>query len=174
MGISISAEAVTGGKAHECQIPLVYEWFEAMICDGRKGRPQLTGKQIENACSRLFPSKDAAMRILLVEDHEDTRNILQRLLARKHEVLTASSIAEARPHCDDCSFDLAIVDIGLPDGDGYDLIEHITKCGVKAIALSGYGMPEDLVRSQAAGFIKHILKPISMGILEEAIAELSN
>jgi CheY-like chemotaxis protein len=69
-------------------------------------------------------------------------------------------------------FDLVISDIGLPDQNGYDLMAALRalKPDLPGIALSGYGMEDDLARSRAAGFQNHLVKPVTIGMLEDAIA----
>jgi CheY-like chemotaxis protein len=114
-------------------------------------------------------------RILLVEDHEPTRVTLTRLLTRRRwEVLTAATVAEARALASNQVFNLLISDIGLPDGNGYDLmVELRERHGLKGIALSGYGMEEDLARSRQAGFLAHLTKPLSVESLDAALAAVA-
>lgn len=111
------------------------------------------------------------LSILLVEDHEPTRTSLAHLLARRsYKVLTASSFAEAQALAESHSFNLLISDIGLPDGNGYDLMAKLKKKGLlKGIALTGYGMEQDIARSQEVGFITHLTKPVRVQSLEAAI-----
>jgi CheY-like chemotaxis protein len=70
-------------------------------------------------------------------------------------------------------FDLMISDLGLPDGTGHDLMRQLIarKRGVKAIALSGYGMEDDVQRSRDAGFIEHLTKPVGIDRLQAAIVK---
>ncbi len=112
------------------------------------------------------------LRILLVEDHAATRAALSRLLNRRnHEVQGAGSIAEARSLAQDGHFDLVISDIGLPDGSGYDLMEHLNRYQrLPGVALTGYGMDYDIAKSRTAGFLTHLTKPIRADELEAAIA----
>ncbi len=71
-------------------------------------------------------------------------------------------------------FDLLLSDIGLPDGSGHELIRRIRKTrSVKAIAVSGFGMDEDVLRSRDAGFFDHLTKPVSIERLQEAIDQLT-
>lgn len=116
--------------------------------------------------------------ILLVEDHEPTRAVLTQLLARRHyEVLTTSSLAEARSCAskDNGHFNLVISDIGLPDGSGYDLMDELReRYGLKGIALTGYGMEQDIVRGRHAGFVTHLTKPVRIESLDNALAESLN
>jgi PAS domain S-box-containing protein len=116
--------------------------------------------------------KKNGIRILLVEDHEPTRTSLARLLMhRYYEVITAASIAEARKLAAAKEFHLLISDIGLPDGSGYDLMVELKKNRpVKGIALTGYGMEQDVARSQHAGFVAHLTKPVGIRSLEDALA----
>jgi two-component system CheB/CheR fusion protein len=110
-------------------------------------------------------------RILLVEDHQDTARIMLRLLQSSHfEVEWAGDIATAQQLAAASKFDLLISDLGLPDGSGLDLMHDLRdRFAGKAIALSGYGMEDDLRRSRAAGFAEHLTKPINMQALRSAI-----
>jgi CheY-like chemotaxis protein len=114
----------------------------------------------------------ARRRVLLVEDHEPTRATLALLLNRRSfDVVTAGCLAEARTLAEQGEFDLLISDIGLPDGSGYDLMTNLRdRRGLKGIALSGYGMEQDIARSQAAGFVAHLTKPVRVKSLESALA----
>jgi CheY-like chemotaxis protein len=111
---------------------------------------------------------------LLVEDHEPTRLALTHLLTRRHyQVMTASSVAQARTLAEREQFDLVISDLGLPDGDGCMLMSDLRQSfGLKGIALTGYGMEQDLVRSKSAGFVVHLIKPVRVDALEKALAEV--
>jgi CheY-like chemotaxis protein len=114
-------------------------------------------------------------RILLVEDHQPTRRTLTRLLTRRrYEVTAAASVAEAHTCASQARFDLIISDIGLPDGDGYTLMTDLRLAhpDLIGIALSGYGMEEDLSRSRNAGFATHLIKPIQIGDLERVLADI--
>jgi CheY-like chemotaxis protein len=112
-----------------------------------------------------------ALRILLVEDNTDTLKIMARLLNRRgYRVTAAASFAAALARAEQLDFDLIISDIGLPDGSGLDLLPRIcAKRQVPGIALSGYGMEDDLRRSAAAGYVAHLIKPINLSALEAAI-----
>ncbi len=115
-------------------------------------------------------AKDS-LSILLVEDHEPTRTSLAHLLTRRsYKVITASSLAEAQALADEHQFNLLISDIGLPDGTGYDLMARLKRNGlVRGIALTGYGMEQDVARSQEVGFVAHLTKPVRVQSLEAAI-----
>lgn len=114
-------------------------------------------------------------RILLVEDHEPTRTALTVLLLRRgYEVVAAGSLQEAMDLSHQHKFDLLISDIGLPDGTGYELMAKLGRQGLKGIALTGYGMEEDTARSQNAGFLMHLMKPVKVQSLDQALTILRN
>ncbi len=120
------------------------------------------------------PADKPRVRLLLVEDHEPTRNTLGRLLSRRgFDIVIASCVAEARAAAQSNAFDLVISDIGLPDGNGYDLMSELReRLQIRGIALSGYGMEEDIARSQSAGFAHHLTKPIRVQALDKALASI--
>jgi CheY-like chemotaxis protein len=74
----------------------------------------------------------------------------------------------SRAHCPD----VAVLDIGLPDMDGYELASHLAVLcpDCRLIALSGYGQEKDRERSRSAGFADHLVKPVDIAVLLEAIA----
>lgn len=115
-------------------------------------------------------------RLLLVDDHADTLRSMERLLKmRGYHVHTASSVAAALKEATFQVFDLLISDMGLPDGSGLDLMRELRlRHGetMPGIALSGYGMEEDVNRSHAAGFAEHLTKPVDMVTLEAVINRL--
>lgn len=120
-----------------------------------------------------FQPEQRALRILLVDDHEDTRHTLQRLLTRRgHSVTLASTCAEAIACADMDTFDIVISDLGLPDGSGHDLMRELhSRHGLRGVALSGYGMEADIERSHAAGFSAHLTKPLDFPVLEAALQQ---
>ena len=116
----------------------------------------------------------AKPRILLVDDHEDTAEILSELLNEAgYEVRTAHSAKEALA-ADLDSVDLLISDIGLPDSTGLDLMRGIRATHpLKGVALSGYGTEADMRASAAAGFSAHLTKPLNFERLLATIREVS-
>jgi len=120
------------------------------------------------------PRLDRGLRLLLVEDHADTAQAMADLLRTLgHEVTVAGTVAGAleaaqTPKPD---LDLVISDLGLPDGSGLELMRELAGHGLRGIALSGYGMDEDIQRSREAGFTAHLTKPVSLQTLQEAILQ---
>jgi signal transduction histidine kinase/CheY-like chemotaxis protein len=109
--------------------------------------------------------------LLLVEDHESTRMVLARLLNRRgYEVVPAGTMAEALALFPTREFSVIVSDIGLPDGDGCTLLQMVMAIRpIVAIAVSGYGMEDDVRRSQAAGFVDHLVKPVTIEALGRAL-----
>jgi CheY-like chemotaxis protein len=119
--------------------------------------------------------KQPKMRLLLVEDHSDTALTISRLLRDAgFAVTTASDVASASAAAEREPFDLLVSDLGLPDGDGYEIMRRI--CAIRSmpgIAMSGYGMNEDRRRSREAGFVEHLVKPIDVPQLIDAIRRVT-
>jgi hypothetical protein len=113
--------------------------------------------------------------VLLVEDHDDTREILRRLMTRWGcTVTTANNVAQARLALAGGTFDLLLSDLGLPDGTGVDVIAALReRSGIPAVAMSGFGQAADFARTQAAGFCEHIIKPVDAAALRDLLARLS-
>jgi PAS domain S-box-containing protein len=116
------------------------------------------------------------VKILLVEDHSDTSLALVRLLKRQgYDVSTADSVASGLEAVRHEKFNLLVCDIGLPDGTGFQLIEEVRKHSrTPALALSGFGMEEDVAKSRLAGFEGHLTKPVNFQKLEAAIWQLTS
>lgn len=112
------------------------------------------------------------LRILLVEDNRSSLLVMQRILAQDgHAVTSASSQTEALAKVASETFDLVISDIGLPDGDGRQLMRILKeRYRLTGIALSGYATESDAQRSIDAGFRLHLTKPVRVTTLREAIA----
>jgi CheY-like chemotaxis protein len=145
---------------------------------------EFTVRLPRSASAEKFPDEDdprpAALpkpcRIVLVEDNGDVREPLEMLLRESgHEVEGVSdgergveAILAMRP-------DVALVDIGLPSLDGYEVARRVRSAlgpAVLLVALSGYGQPEDRRRALAAGFDAHFTKPVEISALEEFLAPL--
>ena len=129
--------------------------FAALSGDGEKIRSSLDG-----------------VRVLLVDDTADTLETFGYLL--EHEgalVTTASSGAEALGLVETTAFDLIISDVGMPGMDGYEMMTELRKRpglpGLPAIALTGYGRPQDVQKALASGFQAHLDKPVDFARLKD-------
>jgi len=116
-------------------------------------------------------SESRPLRILLVDDHQDTCVALERLLVRRgHLVAAAHNVRSAMETAARNSFDLLISDIALPDGTGTELMTYLHAISrIPGIAISGFGMNGDIEKSIDAGFAEHLVKPVKMENLEAAI-----
>ena len=103
------------------------------------------------------------MRILVVEDHQDTRNVLSGLLTRWGYMVSAADTLKAGLDRlkTEPPVDVIVSDIALPDGTGYALVSEARRRGkpVLAIALSGYTYPSDVRIAKLTGFDHHLSKP---------------
>jgi PAS domain S-box-containing protein len=122
---------------------------------------------------RSRPPHESGLRVLLVEDNQDTLRFLATVLrGRGHDVVTADTIAAARQAVgrSERPFELLVSDIELPDGNGLELMRELAaRGGIRGFAMSGYGAEEDLELSRAAGFFEHLIKPIGPSRLDAAI-----
>jgi PAS domain S-box-containing protein len=116
------------------------------------------------------------LKILVVEDHGDTRQTLARLLSHfGHQIAVADSVESALKTFRSQQFDAIVSDIGLPDGSGYDIIKQAKRCyPIKAIALTGFGMDKDVRKSKAAGFDFHLTKPVDFAELRTVLGEIGS
>jgi CheY-like chemotaxis protein len=128
----------------------------------------------DRVADQLSQAGVGSLKILLIEDHEDTAIVIGRMLEDMgHSVAQADSVASAVDILTREQFDFLICDIGLPDGNGVRLIHGVRAfCDAPAIAITGYGMREDVERCLRAGFDKHLTKPVAPDTLEQIIAEV--
>ena len=139
--------------------------------------PERFPEQMDGTATAPDPQENVPnrLRILLVDDHFDSIRPMQLFLeATGYQVTTAESVEAALRTAMQEKFDLLVSDIGLPDGSGEDLIRQLRDKGHKlpSIALSGYGMEQDISRSRAAGFQVHLTKPVSPQHLRATIDQL--
>ena len=121
-----------------------------------------------------YPSS-RVLRIFIVESHADTLEWISRYLEdRGHATFAARTMCqalEALPHAD-C--DMLIANTSLPDGDGWELLRNArVPHPLYAVAMSGFGMNADRLKSKAAGYRHHLLKPFVPIELDAALAEAS-
>jgi signal transduction histidine kinase len=130
-------------------------------------------------------SEATQAHLLLVEDHPDTAHVMARMLRRAgFQVTAATTLAQAfaeteaaRKTVNDSGrtrpIRLVVSDLGLPDGSGYDLMRKLrADYRLRGIALSGFGMEDDVRLAEEAGFARHLTKPVDFELLLAAIREL--
>ena len=115
----------------------------------------------------------AVRRVLLVEDHVDSAAAVKELLGvLSCDVVVAHTVQEALDVSGKGSFDLVLSDLGLPDGNGLDLMRILRdQHGLSGIAITGHGMADDLRNTRDAGFVGHLVKPITLQRLSDAVQE---
>lgn len=154
-------------------------WREAG-CDAQLGKP-VTQQEFVDTLATLIDRPDRstaapahrALRILLVEDHGDSRRALAKLLSAdgRREVRAAASAEQALHFVSDWSPDVCLLDLELPGTDGIELSTMLRTAGCRArmIAVTGRGASADIARAAAAGFDHHLLKPVDVQALLDLI-----
>ena len=149
------------------------------------GRTELTGQDVETAHAQQYETSIAGLRVLLVEDEPDALEFVLAALQHYRVEVTAVSTSHAALEALDGAIasgappEVIISDIGLPDEDGYKLMEQLGSRGkslggrIPVIALTAYGRPQDKRRALAAGFRMHLTKPITPEALAAALAVLA-
>jgi CheY-like chemotaxis protein/anti-sigma regulatory factor (Ser/Thr protein kinase) len=132
-----------------------------------------TDSGIESASAKPAPiSTSRGRNVLVVDDNADAADLLELMLqAAGHRVTTVHDPLEALEVLDTLDPEVAVLDIGLPVMDGYELGSRLRghKPNCRLIALTGYGQGEDRARSAAAGFHVHLVKPVDIEDLLAAI-----
>jgi signal transduction histidine kinase len=134
--------------------------------------PTLSPAEIPTVAGRVSSeASQHGLKILLVDDHEDTCAALEKLLVRRgHLVAATHNLRSAMEAAVRNKFDLLISDVALPDGTGLDLMMQLRAISnIPGIAISGFGNNGDIERSLQAGFSEHLIKPIKLEKLEAAI-----
>jgi CheY-like chemotaxis protein len=121
---------------------------------------------------------NAVHEILLVEDNRDARETLRLLLELDgHHVEAVEAGERAVELALQKTFTVGLIDIGLPDVDGYEVARRIrSRCPgapLVLVALTGFGQPEDVQRALEAGFDAHVVKPVDPDALTKTLAELT-
>jgi CheY-like chemotaxis protein len=173
-GGSISAESagLGHGSVFTVELPLAEERRDPARAEERK-------REVERRSSRRDAVRLDGVHVLLVEDDDDSRKLIGTMLKRYGARVTSTkSAAEALNVFTDDVPDLLISDIGMPDQDGYELIQKLRampadKGGLTpAIALTGYASRKDRERALSAGYHQHLAKPIEQTEMIAAIAAL--
>jgi PAS domain S-box-containing protein len=165
-GGTLTAASAGKGKGSVFTLTLPYEDAAGRSPPARLAAPAASG------------NPERKLRILLVEDHQDTSVILGRILRKMgHYVVQASTIVAANQAAEEEfrgeGLDLVISDLGLPDGSGLEMMKKLSGAhDVRGIALSGFGRDSDIEQSMAAGFSRHLTKPINVLALRKTIVEL--
>lgn len=136
--------------------------------------PNPTDENVGDGESQSSAQNDGRLRILVVDDDEDLAHLLAKVLVtRNYEVRTARDSLSAIRAATEFSPDVALMDIGLPMMDGYELAREMRRIlpegSCRLIALTGYSEEGEKEKARAAGFEAHLLKPVNLATLRKAI-----
>jgi signal transduction histidine kinase len=137
--------------------------------------PAVRAPARRDAVRGLGEAPKGARRVLLIEDNNDARQMLRAaLVLRGHEVREAATGSAGLLAAADAWPDIALVDIGLPDIDGYEVARRLRSrgAGIRVVAITGYGQAQDEQRARDAGFHAHLVKPVSPDRLQEVMRQL--
>ncbi|MFL6581935.1 MAG: PAS domain-containing protein [Burkholderiales bacterium] len=130
--------------------------------------------------SDFEPSDLAGVKVLVVDDEADARELVKHVLGEcEAEVITASTAAEALALIEQHRPDVLLSDIGMPNVDGYELLRRVRMLGVSrggqlpAIALTAFARSEDRTRALRAGFLVHVAKPVEPSELVATVASVT-
>jgi CheY-like chemotaxis protein len=133
---------------------------QELTIPSRRSQPGTTGRALHGGAPR---------NILVVDDNEDVRRSLCRLLGlHGYQAIGAGDGPSALKIAEDLKPRVVLVDIGLPGMDGYEFARQLQRTqpdGSRLIAITGYGQPSDRARSHDAGFIAHLVKPVDIDTL---------
>ncbi|NMG08402.1 hybrid sensor histidine kinase/response regulator, partial [Brasilonema sp. UFV-L1] len=142
--------------------------------------PSITAVEDSATGSQELPTL-VGLRILVVDDDLDNREFIAFVLDQQQaQVTMAASAAEAFDIVSKSDIDILISDIGMPDEDGYSLIrrirglQRVPKWRIPAIALTAFAKEEDQQEATAAGFQRHLSKPVNPDDLIEVVASLAS
>jgi CheY-like chemotaxis protein len=141
--------------------------------------PRAVELEAQRAAEMTTPAASRARRILLVDDNVDFASSMSVLLqSLGHDVRVAHDAAQALLVARELRPELGFLDLGLPDISGYELAGALRAqpetAATVLVAVSGWGQPRDRERSQQAGFVLHLVKPVELTSIQAAIAMVAN
>ncbi len=171
--VSVYSAGLSHGSTFSVTLPLSAAAHESMM---PPALPLVQPKPAGEVGEAVKVAKAKSLAILLVDDNHDAAQPLAMLLEFEgHRVVIAYSGKEALEQAEQNRFDVAILDIGLPDTDGYTLARQFKaipqQSAAKLVAVTGYGTAQDVARAFDAGFDKHIVKPIDCDLLLEELQQ---
>ena len=168
--VSVYSAGLSHGSTFSVTLPLRAAAQESMRAPAL---PQVSLVQPQTAPKAV---EAKSLDILLVDDSQDAAQPLAMLLEFEgHQVVVAYSGLVALQQAEKKRFDVAILDIGLPDMDGYTLARQFKaipqQSAARLVAVTGYGTAQDVARAHDAGFDQHIVKPIDCDLLLEELQQ---
>jgi CheY-like chemotaxis protein/anti-sigma regulatory factor (Ser/Thr protein kinase) len=170
--IAVSSEGKGTGSVFKIQLPI------ASVRTETDDDPEQT--RTLPAVVKAKPANFTGMKVLVVDDEPDARELLRRVLqGSKASVVLAASAEEALAQVDAEHPDVIISDIGMPIVDGYDLMRKVRALGhsrgtVPAIALTAFARSEDRAQALGAGYSAHLAKPVEAAELLATVAALTD
>jgi PAS domain S-box-containing protein len=135
--------------------------------------PVATGRVTDRPAAAYEPQREGSLRVLVADDNRDAADSLQRILVLYgHEVRVAYDGAVALQVGQEFRPRVAVLDLGMPGTDGYEVARTFRKKlgpGVKLVALTGWGQEADRKRALEAGFDHHLTKPVDPGSLNDLL-----
>lgn len=174
--VSASSAGIGKGATFSVALPMVTPTADTEIREDRPAR----GRRAAPAPPREPVQEIAGVRVLVVDDERDSRELVKRLLEEAHAIPTAvGSAAEAFQLLEELRPDVLISDIGMPGEDGYSLIRRVRALGPErggltpAVAVTAYARAEDRVNAIRSGFQHHLSKPIEPAELIAIVGSLA-
>ncbi|WP_145647396.1 hybrid sensor histidine kinase/response regulator [Pseudoduganella lurida] len=171
-----TVSAASGGEGHGATFTVRLPLTTGLATGERSTRPAPAAGEALPATAESMRDL-AGLRVLVVDDEPDTRELIKRVLSDCNaQVLTASSAQEALQRLPQWHPELLLSDIGMPEMDGFELLAQVRALapeaggGVPAIALTAFARSEDRLRVLEAGFTDHIAKPVEPSELVAAVA----
>ncbi len=168
--VSVASEGLGRGATFTVKLPALAAQTADFAANGNSGKAAAPPETCE---------PPLGIHALLVEDNDDSREMLAVLFAQANLQVTAvASAAEALAALERIKPDILISDIGMPDEDGYALIRKVRACApekggqIPAIALTGYASLQDRDRALEAGYQKHLSKPVDIDELLELVKNM--
>lgn len=174
--VSAASRGLGQGATFTVTLPLMALRKAELAVRNHDGDEQAQKREPPN----LHSASLAGVRVLVVDDEPDTLELLTLALTHSGgEVRVANTVAVALDILDEWKPDVLVSDIGMPSEDGYELIRNVRvreperSGAIPALALTGYAGPEDIVRVLAAGYQRHVAKPVTPSELIATVASLA-
>jgi PAS domain S-box-containing protein len=169
-GGSVRAESEGEGRGATFTIRLPY---------GGLRRSSRAAERVDDNAPDFRQPNLSGVKVLIVDDHDEGRELIARVLSEcEAEVMAASTAEEALRCIEQAKPHVLVSDIGMPDVDGYELLRRVRALGyssggrLPAIALTAFARPEDRTRALRAGYLAHISKPVDLSELVATVASV--
>ena len=174
--VTATSPGINQGSTFTVTLPLAI--VHQQTAETERVHPKADGVQVSFDCPRQL----AGLRVLIIDDEKDSRDLLKNVLSRCNaEVFTAKSASEALAVIEQFDPHILVSDIGMPEQDGYSLIQQIREFEkthnlkrIPAVALTAYARVEDRMKALMSGFQMHVPKPVEPAEITAVIASLTD